>query len=61
MLIEDPDELEIKTEKVNRLTKCVKQKGAKNKELKRQATAIFKILKHLRNKQSYLRIEPLLD
>ena len=54
MLMQDADILSEQTKKVQRLTECVKLKGQKEKELTRQAKAIFKILDHIKGKHGYL-------
>ncbi len=57
----DVDEIDGKAEKIKKLARCVKNKGANNQELQRQAKAIMKIMNHLKNKIDYIRVEPLLD
>lgn len=61
MLHSEPDLLDEQSEKIQRLTRCVKSKGAEQKELQRQAKAIFKILDHIKHKHGYLQVEPLIN
>lgn len=61
MLLSDPDQLAEQSQKIKRLTRCVRTKGAKSNELKRQAKAIFKLLDHIKGKHGYLQVAPLLD
>lgn len=58
---EEPEHIVIRSEKVKRLARCVKNKGANNAELKRQAKIISKLLNHLKSKRDFVSVEPLLD
>lgn len=59
--MQDADVLSEQTEKVKRLAECVRKKGQRERELTRQAKAIFKILDHIKGKHGYMQVEPLLN